>query len=346
MGASDARAEAREPHSSLGAAAPFTAHAGPTARLRQGRIQAEAAAQLESIEPPVRPPAGPWDRAVLGRLWRGPLSSLARLLYPELCWLCRTPAAGGVCPACSFEDPAPRSPRCGLCALRLPEVLAGLSETERVCARCRREPPPFAGAVCLGDYTQAGVPRDLAGSDPAHDPGHAPESASPTALREWILALKHGGRPELARRLGWSLALEARRLPLPAGLLVTSVPLHPTRRFERGYDQGRLLGQSVSEALGLGFVEALERCRPTLPQGSPGAAGRAENVRGAFRGIPGPKAAAWLLVDDVGTSLATAREAALALGAGRGLPVFLALVARAEYRHRALGLAADGDPDG
>jgi predicted amidophosphoribosyltransferase len=170
-------------------------------------------------------------------------------------------------------------------------------------------------------------------------------SDSRAALREWILALKHGGRPELARRLGWSLARKVRRLPLPGGLLVTAVPLHPARRLERGYDQARLLAESLAEALGLTFAPALERCRPTLPQGSPGAAGRAENVRGAFRRRRGSGAPAWLLVDDVGTSLATAREAALALGAGRGVPVFLALLARAEDRHRALGLAADPWPE-
>lgn len=278
--------------------------------------------------------------AQLLRAWE----SLSRLLYPDLCWLCRGTAQRGVCAGCCFEADAASAPRCRLCALRLPAALTAAAEDERLCAACRRDAPPFRGAVCLGDYSHAGAD---AGPVRAAGGGASAAEQSPrpgAALREWILAFKHGARPELARRLGWSLAREARRLPLPAGIAVTSVPLHYTRRFERGYDQGRLLGQAVAEALGVAFVPALRRTRATPPQGSPGAAGRAENVRGAFRRDRDRSAPAWLLVDDVGTSLATAREAARALGADRGVPVYLALLARAELRHRALTLASDREP--
>jgi predicted amidophosphoribosyltransferase len=162
----------------------------------------------------------------------------------------------------------------------------------------------------------------------------------PNQLRDWVLALKHGERPDLARPLGWHLAQRVRAWSLPAGTRVTSVPLHPARRLERGYDQAALLGRALAETLGLRYERALSRSRATLPQGSPSSPGRRDNVRGAF--VAKPRRAVggstWILVDDVGTSLATAREAAWALGAPESSRVYLALVARAELRQRAEAL--------
>lgn len=85
------------------------------------------------------------------------------------------------------------------------------------------------------------------------------------ALRAWVLAFKHGSRPDLAGTLGTLLraaacarglsnSLDTNRAaagrleaPGPRDLLVP-VPLHPARRLERGYDQALLLARAVAAA--------------------------------------------------------------------------------------------------
>jgi ComF family protein len=235
-------------------------------------------------------------------------------LYPPRCLLCGAAAAGA--PACAEHalPLAPSGARCARCAAPLP---AGLEAAGR-CAACRREAPGFRRLIVLADYR-----------------------AQPSA-REWILALKHGGRRDLAEPLGgalarrWHGALSAEER---AGAVFVPVPLHPWRRLERGYDQARLLADFAGAECGVPVVRALARQRPTAVQGSAGAVSRAANVRGAFRLARWPLRTAqrvaaarevWL-VDDVVTSGATLRECARVLrrrGARRVSALAIARAAR------------------
>jgi ComF family protein len=136
------------------------------------------------------------------------------------------------------------------------------------------------------------------------------------ALREWVLAFKHGGRADLARPLAEALAdamASAGALDDRSALLVP-VPLHPRRRVERGYDQAARLATELERTCGLARASALKRSRDTPPQGEPGSSSRQANVRSAFaprmrcmRLLAGRRA--WI-VDDVVTSGATAAECA------------------------------------
>ncbi|QDU85354.1 DNA utilization protein GntX [Planctomycetes bacterium Pla163] len=162
-------------------------------------------------------------------------------------------------------------------------------------------------------------------------------------LREWILRFKHGGRRDLARELGLLLAarlrVEGRAAhaagsgPHLADCLVTSVPLHPLRRFERGYDQAALLANAVATELERPYVRALARGRATPPQGSPAARARERNVRGAFRGVRWRrpvKGRDVVLVDDVlasGGTASAATETLLREGGARS--VWIAVLGRA-----------------
>ena len=237
-------------------------------------------------------------------------AELREALFPPLCWLCRSRrAADGL--GCEEHALArsgfePDEARCRGCADRLPAgVGAGL------CATCRRTPRGYRTLCAAGPYRDG------------------------SALREWILAFKHGGRRELAAPLAAFLEEAWRRAGgPPAGAVLVSVPLHPLRRLERGYDQARLLADELARRLDLEHVRALRRTRWTPPQGGPGASSRAANVAGAFAAVEREARlvagrALWL-VDDVVTSGATVGACAAVLRRAGASSVSVLCLARAE----------------
>jgi ComF family protein len=130
-----------------------------------------------------------------------------------------------------------------------------------------------------------------------------------------ITRFKYGPVPELARPLGELLASEAAKRGLAPVGAVVPVPLHPTRLFERGFNQAALLARPVARALGVPLLaRALERTRPTGNQAELDRAGRLCNVAGAFRARKEVRAPV-LLVDDVRTTGATQNACAAALRA-------------------------------
>jgi len=97
------------------------------------------------------------------------------------------------------------------------------------------------------------------------------------ALRAIVQALKYEGRRSLARPLG--RLMRERGADLLAGAAcVVPVPLHPSRRRQRGFNQAADLAHHV----GLPVVAALRRVRATATQTGLPAGRRHRNVRGAF----------------------------------------------------------------
>lgn len=95
--------------------------------------------------------------------------------------------------------------------------------------------------------------------------------------------------------------------------LIVPVPLHNTRKRERGYNQAELLGRVISAELNIPIIkDALIRTRSTPSQTRLPPEERKKNVRGAFS-INKIKAKLLkdktiLLVDDVYTTGATLKE--------------------------------------
>lgn len=269
---------------------------------------------------------------------RDPIGLLAEalpLLWPLTCWVCGAAAAADSAPLACAEHrlaaPGLAGARCGRCARALPEgVRAGLP-----CRACRVAPPAFVGTLAALDYDDRSAP--------------------------WVLAFKHGRRPDLARPLArfTAAAPEVRAALAAAGVrapLLCPVPLHPLRRLERGYDQAALFAEALGEALELPMRRLLRRVRRTAAQGSEG--GRAQrrlNVRGAFRlarrplllarglrqRLAGERRARPLagrvvwLVDDVLTSGATLDACARVLRRAGASEVHALVLARADGRRGA-----------
>jgi ComF family protein len=219
---------------------------------------------------------------------RSIVDALLSVLVAPPCAACgeplEQPTRGPVCPGCWCAiDPLP-DPICDACGDPLPPWRT-ISLPLARCARCRRAVRYVDRARAIGAYEGT--------------------------LRSIVHALKYDGRRSLALPL--AALMRERGAALLAGAdVAVPVPLHPSRRRERGFNQA----QDLAAHLGLPVSAALRRVRATKAQASLPAARRHGNVRGAFAAT---KAAAALrsltvlVVDDVRTTGATLEACAKAL---------------------------------
>ena len=204
--------------------------------------------------------------------------------------LLEQPTRGPVCAACWRSILPLTPPLCDRCGDPLPTWRA-ISRPLAVCARCRRARPIVSRARAIG----------------SHD----------GALRAIVHALKYEGRRSLARPLA-TLMRQRGADVLADATCVVPVPLHASRRRERGFNQA----SDLARYLDLPVVPALRRTRPTATQTGLPAAQRHRNVRDAFtlsragRRLSHMSAAIVVLVDDVSTTGATLEACARALKDG------------------------------
>jgi ComF family protein len=131
------------------------------------------------------------------------------------------------------------------------------------------------------------------------------------ATRECIHALKYEGRHGIATMMSRLIATRIVEFPLD---VVIPVPLHASRRRERGYDQSALLARGVARSLDLVYDDgALRRVRRTRQQTTLDGRARRQNVAGAFEATMPLDDEIVLLIDDVITTGATMESAAGAL---------------------------------
>jgi len=97
--------------------------------------------------------------------------------------------------------------------------------------------------------------------------------------------------------------------------IIIPVPLHKSRKNERGYNQSALIAKRVSKLLKIPFSSSLmRRIRNTPSQRGLHPDERIKNVKGAFA-VRGKIPATVLLIDDVATTGATVNECAATLKA-------------------------------
>lgn len=238
------------------------------------------------------------------------LDAALDLLFPPRCAACG--ASGALlCARCRAAINAPEPPLCPHCGRTMPGTMRG-------------PPTPSGSPVCSACASDGLLP-SLDGLRAA--------CVYEGPVRQAILALKFRRSRRVAGPLADLLAAAYVREGLQADLVVP-VPLHRSRRRDRGYDQAELLARALASRLGVQLrIGLLVRARATRPQTSLTRDERRANVAGAFA-LASPRAARVLaarrvvLVDDVTTTGSTMDAAAAALRAANPATVWGLAVAR------------------
>ena len=218
-------------------------------------------------------------------------------LFP--CPVCGGPGGGrnDFCPECRERFQRFTGPRCPGCGGVIDGILAQ-------CSSCVTEPlRPWRYAVTCFAYDRF--------------------------AREVIHKFKFGNCPELARPLGRMAAAQLADCREPMDLL-TAVPLHWSRYWQRSYNQSALFAGICAGELGVPFRQVLRRTRPTPHQADLPRNERLKNLKGAFalrRGVNIAGLHVWL-ADDVFTTGATLHEAAKTLLNGGAADVRVLTLAR------------------
>jgi ComF family protein len=185
-----------------------------------------------------------------------------------------------------------------------------------LCHVCRLAPPMFERAVAYAVYQDE--------------------------LREMIHLLKYERMRDVATVLGGLLAesILTLRAETKRELIVSAVPLFPAKERQRGYNQSELLAEAaiaeirrVAPEWRLRLLSGiLTRRRDTASQFELTPRGRRRNLEGAFAVEDGklPLGCEVLLVDDIYTTGATARECSRVLRRAGASKVWVATLARAQ----------------
>ncbi|MGH2448415.1 MAG: ComF family protein [Chloroflexota bacterium] len=208
----------------------------------------------------------------------------------------------------------PRTPRLERALdLIFPPSCVGCRRVGRwICEECWPKVPWMCGNVCLSCGSPAAGPWCGACSRAASELDQLLVATRFEGIaREAVHALKFNGHHAISALMGRVMAGVAGEMEAEA---VVALPLHPSRRHQRGYDQSALLARHLAHTLHFPLEShVLRRTRRTEQQASLDREHRQANVAGAFAVNAPLEAETVLLVDDVVTTGATMSEAGCAL---------------------------------
>lgn len=222
------------------------------------------------------------------------------IIFPLKCATCHNFSQHEICPACSSRIVKLKPPFCMICGK--PKDQYFVSE---LCEECFIEKPPFIMARSVAIYE--GVVKDA------------------------IHQFKFNNKRRLAGQLGQMLVDHLHEHGITEKKIdrIMPIPLSGQRQRSRGYNQVALLANVVSLSCGAKVdAHSLMKIKDTNPQFELSRDQRLENVIGAFDSLPVPNAAI-LLLDDIYTTGATAKEATLALIRAGAKSVHVLTLARA-----------------
>ena len=220
-----------------------------------------------------------WKKAEI--TWRRCLD----LVFPARCPICDKPAPFPelICPGCKVKPVRIKPPRCLKCGKHIE------NETEEYCRGCRMAVHSFEQGRSLFLY------QSVAAS---------------------IYRFKYAGRQEYASFYGEQIVRELGgtiRAWRPDALV--PVPIHFTRRRERGYNQAEVLAGEIGKRTGIPVERSLlGRLKKTLPQKLLDDAGRQNNLKRAFKiNRNDVKLKRVIIVDDIYTTGSTIDACAVTL---------------------------------
>ena len=240
------------------------------------------------------------------------MRAILDFILPPRCRICDTSTVREpivwVCRDCWLAIDYVIPPICYQCGQPFAAPPEGIASLMHRCGECLHDPPPYERARALGLYRGA--------------------------FREIIHAMKYQRVYGLVRPL--AELLQAQFVYhwedcMPDGLV--PVPLHRSRLRQREFDQALGLSHVLSRSLNMPlWADVLVRHRNTTSQVGLQADERQDNVRGAFRvQAPGRcEGKAILLIDDVYTTGATAKECARVLRQAGAARVDVYTLARVE----------------
>lgn len=260
---------------------------------------------------------------------------LVTTVFPADCRLCAGPLTElsglPICAACLSSLTPCEHPGCLRCGdpLDLAADQEDLSFRGMQCLACRLAPPDFERAVSFGRYDDV--------------------------FRELIHLLKYERVRPAARTLAPYLAEAVGKLHREAAssLLVVAVPLFPRAEKIRGFNQARLLADRTLRLLSRSHPawrlqpahHLLVRQKSTAAQFTLSRRNRRRNLAGAFAVAPDAEqhlaGREVLLLDDIFTTGATARECSRVLRRAGAARVWVATVARASGADSPRSHAAD-----
>ena len=278
------------------------------------------------------------------RVFEWGVGAVFGFLVPDVCYLCRRPARNNV----TGRKTSPLPPQCSpLAAPATVELIPRLFLTNHpFCDLCLRSLKPSVETARIGDCgvsAGAGWARTVRGELFVHRPcpasGAVPcvptEGSGFTGLHvvsplfmtdeslEIIHFIKFSGRRSIVPSVAESMSNALRRFPrVGSGTVLVPVPMFPSARRRRGFNQAELLAAWISlDTHHTVLSGALRKVSRSKRQSDLSRDERADNIRGVFGwtgpGLPGSHA---VLVDDLVTSGATAAACAsvlLAAGASR-----------------------------
>ncbi len=221
---------------------------------------------------------------------------LPGLLFPRRCPICHEVVEERgelACKVCRTQLSYVRGPFCQSCGKPL------LSEEQEYCGDCKRKKHVFRQGRAPFVYDKA--------------------------MRGSIARFKYGGRKEYAAFYAEEILQNcARTAAFWEAEVLVPIPLHPSRRRKRGYNQAELLAKELSKRSGIPMDSGLlERVKKTRAQKDLNDQERLANLKNAFsirKGeLPYKKI---ILVDDIYTTGSTMDAAARELVANGAQSVF------------------------
>lgn len=216
-------------------------------------------------------------------------ADLINLLFPRRCPVCGDivePSGDLICPSCVFKLSPVRQPTCRKCGKEL------FSERAEYCFDCSRHERSFESGAALFNYNET--------------------------AKKSMAAIKYRNKREFLDFYAEMMTYRFRHtIQNWKPDVLIPVPVHPSRRRKRGFNQAEELARRLSKLLRIPVESRLlVRTRKTAPQRELNPQQRLANLKQAFSVNPGrPIPQRVVLVDDIYTTGSTMEACSRALKA-------------------------------